>query len=129
MRSFASREATTDDGGRDDGKLAHGLAGRVRPGAVPEGAGSPPRRPGGRRPAADPGIDDDPAAAHVRAGLAGGGRLRAWLLRLAGGPAPDGRRGRGVLRPLLLRGGYSPRRGRRLPVVPELVRRHAPRRD
>ena len=51
------------------------------------------------------------------------------LLRLAGRRAGDGRRGRGVLRPLLLRGRPAPRRAGRLPLVPQLVRRHPARRD
>ncbi len=86
-------------------------------------------RPARRRPAAHAGQHHHPAAADVRAGLAGRGRVCPRLLRLAGRRPGDGRPGRGVLRPPLLRGRSAARRTGRLPLVPQLVRRHAARRD
>ena len=74
MRSFAGRPRTAEYGGYDDGKLAHGLARRLRPGAQPKGWRLC-ATPCGGRPAAHPGLHHHPAAAHVRAGLAGRGRL------------------------------------------------------
>src|SRR5215204_1053605 len=59
------------EGGWFDGKLAHGLAGRFRPGADAQGPRGPAGRPDERRPATGSRVHDHPAPAHVRAGLAG----------------------------------------------------------
>ena len=87
------------------------------------------RRTGQRRSAALAGGDHDAAAVAMRAGVAGRGRVRPRLLRLGGRRPGDGGGGRGILRPHVLRGGSAPRRAGRLPVVPQLVRRDAARRD
>src|SRR5262245_47057775 len=75
------------------------------------------------------GGDDLAAAPAVRAGVARRGGLRPGLLRLAGRSPGERGRGRGVLRPEVLRGRPDPGRARRLPLVPQLVRRDAARPD